>query len=172
MQRLLCRAWTAWQQRDTEKDPTPWKLPWGWWGTRGACSGPQSGTPSSPVAQNWPVFQEDPFLPYWFAVPFFASQKLGVYNTSKTALLGLCKSLAVELAPKGIRVNCIAPGITKTDFGLGVKVVNAFCSQSPAPPLLHVPSGLFSDFHLNGGPQSLNLQPEPPPRVRVWAATP
>uniref|UniRef100_A0A8C5ZII2 Dehydrogenase/reductase SDR family member 4 n=2 Tax=Marmota marmota marmota TaxID=9994 RepID=A0A8C5ZII2_MARMA len=42
--------------------------------------------------------------------------KLGVYNTSKTALLGLCKSLAVELAPKGIRVNSIVPGIIKTDF--------------------------------------------------------
>ncbi|CAO2590920.1 Dehydrogenase/reductase SDR family member 4, partial [Lemmus lemmus] len=48
-------------------------------------------------------------------------QKLGVYNTTKTALLGLCKSLAVELAPKGIRVNCIVPGITKTDFGLGLR---------------------------------------------------
>ncbi|XP_057642516.1 dehydrogenase/reductase SDR family member 2, mitochondrial-like isoform X2 [Chionomys nivalis] len=47
--------------------------------------------------------------------------KLGAYNTSKTALLGLCRSLAVELAPKGIRVNCILPGITRTDFGLGEK---------------------------------------------------
>uniref|UniRef100_A0A8D2AMI4 Uncharacterized protein n=1 Tax=Sciurus vulgaris TaxID=55149 RepID=A0A8D2AMI4_SCIVU len=46
----------------------------------------------------------------------FALQKLGIYNTSKTALLGLCKSLAVELAPKGIRVNSIVPGIIKTDF--------------------------------------------------------
>uniref|UniRef100_A0A8I3RRW8 Dehydrogenase/reductase 2 n=2 Tax=Canis lupus familiaris TaxID=9615 RepID=A0A8I3RRW8_CANLF len=46
----------------------------------------------------------------------FAFQKLGVYNTSKTALLGLCKSLAIELAPKGIRVNCLVPGIIKTDF--------------------------------------------------------
>lgn len=128
------------------------------------CSGPQSRTLSYPVAQ------EDPFLAYWFAAPFFASQKLGIYNTSKTALLGLCKSLAVELAPKGICVNCIVPGITKTNFGLGVKVVNAFCSQS-LPPFLHVPSGPFSGFHLNGGPQSLDMQPEPPPRVRVWAAT-
>ncbi|ERE89392.1 dehydrogenase/reductase SDR family member 2-like protein [Cricetulus griseus] len=49
--------------------------------------------------------------------------KLGVYNTSKAALLGLCKSLAIELAPKGIRVNCLVPGIIKTDFGLGEKTV-------------------------------------------------
>ncbi|ERE89391.1 dehydrogenase/reductase SDR family member 2-like protein [Cricetulus griseus] len=50
-------------------------------------------------------------------------KKLGVYNTSKAALLGLCKSLAIELAPKGIRVNCLVPGIIKTDFGLGEKTV-------------------------------------------------
>ncbi|XP_004421980.1 PREDICTED: dehydrogenase/reductase SDR family member 2, mitochondrial-like [Ceratotherium simum simum] len=49
-------------------------------------------------------------------VAYVPVPKLGVYNTSKTALLGLCKSLAVELAPKGIRVNCLVPGIIKTDF--------------------------------------------------------
>ncbi|XP_038166368.1 dehydrogenase/reductase SDR family member 2, mitochondrial-like isoform X1 [Arvicola amphibius] len=54
-------------------------------------------------------------------VAYIPLPKLGVYNTSKTALLGLCKSLAVELAPKGIRVNCITPGIIRTDFGLGEK---------------------------------------------------
>uniref|UniRef100_A0A8C7C5T5 Dehydrogenase/reductase 2 n=1 Tax=Neovison vison TaxID=452646 RepID=A0A8C7C5T5_NEOVI len=33
--------------------------------------------------------------------------KLGVYNISKTAILGLTRTLSVELAPKGIRVNCL-----------------------------------------------------------------
>uniref|UniRef100_A0A8C4LYC4 Uncharacterized protein n=1 Tax=Equus asinus asinus TaxID=83772 RepID=A0A8C4LYC4_EQUAS len=47
-----------------------------------------------------------------------------IYNTSKTALLGLCKSLAVELAPKGIRVNCLVPGIIKTDFIQVVRITN------------------------------------------------
>ncbi|XP_078006755.1 dehydrogenase/reductase SDR family member 2, mitochondrial-like isoform X1 [Phascolarctos cinereus] len=42
--------------------------------------------------------------------------KLGPYNISKTALLGLTKTLAVELAPKGIRVNCLVPGFINTDF--------------------------------------------------------
>ncbi|XP_037357831.1 dehydrogenase/reductase SDR family member 2, mitochondrial-like isoform X2 [Talpa occidentalis] len=41
---------------------------------------------------------------------------LGVYNVSKTALLGLTKTLALELAPKDIRVNCLVPGVIKTDF--------------------------------------------------------
>ncbi|XP_028410067.1 dehydrogenase/reductase SDR family member 4-like [Dendronephthya gigantea] len=41
---------------------------------------------------------------------------LGVYSISKTALLSLTKVLANELGPDGIRVNCIAPGIIKTNF--------------------------------------------------------
>uniref|UniRef100_A0A8D2HGM9 Uncharacterized protein n=1 Tax=Urocitellus parryii TaxID=9999 RepID=A0A8D2HGM9_UROPR len=59
--------------------------------------------------------------------------KLGVYNTSKTALLGLCKSLAMELAPKGIRVNSIVPGLIKTDFIQMVTMTSGSCSQSPQP---------------------------------------
>ncbi|XP_047651331.1 dehydrogenase/reductase SDR family member 4 isoform X1 [Phacochoerus africanus] len=41
---------------------------------------------------------------------------LGPYNVSKTALLGLTKNLAIELAPRNIRVNCLAPGLIKTNF--------------------------------------------------------
>lgn len=36
------------------------------------------------------------------------------YAMSKSALHGVTKSLAIELAPKNIRVNCIAPGFVKT----------------------------------------------------------
>ncbi|ELW69268.1 Dehydrogenase/reductase SDR family member 2 [Tupaia chinensis] len=43
--------------------------------------------------------------------------KLGAYNVSKTALLGLTKTLALELAPKNIQVNCLIPGIIDTEFG-------------------------------------------------------
>uniref|UniRef100_A0A3Q2PXD7 Dehydrogenase/reductase (SDR family) member 4 n=1 Tax=Fundulus heteroclitus TaxID=8078 RepID=A0A3Q2PXD7_FUNHE len=41
---------------------------------------------------------------------------LGPYSVSKTALLGLTKALAPELAQSNIRVNCVAPGIIKTRF--------------------------------------------------------
>ncbi|KAG8509377.1 Dehydrogenase/reductase SDR family member 2, mitochondrial [Galemys pyrenaicus] len=44
------------------------------------------------------------------------SQRLGAYNVSKTALLGLTRTLALELAPKDIRVNCLVPGVIETDF--------------------------------------------------------
>ncbi|CAN0271585.1 dehydrogenase/reductase SDR family member 4-like [Lampetra fluviatilis] len=42
--------------------------------------------------------------------------ELGPYNVSKTALLGLTKTLAPRLAPMNIRINCLAPGIIKTRF--------------------------------------------------------
>ncbi|XP_054258506.1 dehydrogenase/reductase SDR family member 4 isoform X2 [Macrosteles quadrilineatus] len=41
---------------------------------------------------------------------------LGAYSVSKTALLGLTKAAAVDLAPDNIRVNCLAPGIVQTRF--------------------------------------------------------
>ncbi|XP_054609712.1 dehydrogenase/reductase SDR family member 4 [Dunckerocampus dactyliophorus] len=43
-------------------------------------------------------------------------QGLGAYSVSKTALVGLTRALAPELAQSNIRVNCVAPGIIKTSF--------------------------------------------------------
>lgn len=39
-----------------------------------------------------------------------------VYAASKHAVEGLSRSLAAELAPSHIRVNCIAPGVIETDM--------------------------------------------------------
>lgn len=42
--------------------------------------------------------------------------KVIAYTASKTALDGMTKAMAVELSPKGIRVNSIAPGFIATEM--------------------------------------------------------
>jgi NAD(P)-dependent dehydrogenase (short-subunit alcohol dehydrogenase family) len=44
------------------------------------------------------------------------SSMLGAYGISKAADFQLARNLAQELSPDNIRVNCIAPGLVKTDF--------------------------------------------------------
>lgn len=44
------------------------------------------------------------------------SPVIGAYNVSKAADMQLARNLAVELGGDNIRVNCIAPGLIKTDF--------------------------------------------------------
>ena len=44
------------------------------------------------------------------------SPVLGAYSISKTADLGLVRSLATEWGPKNITVNALCPGLIKTDF--------------------------------------------------------
>lgn len=41
---------------------------------------------------------------------------IGAYGMSKAAEAALARNLAVELGPKNIRVNALAPGLIKTDF--------------------------------------------------------
>ena len=42
--------------------------------------------------------------------------KVIAYTASKAAIEGMTKAMATELSPKGIRVNCIAPGFIATDM--------------------------------------------------------
>ncbi len=44
------------------------------------------------------------------------SPVIGAYNVSKAADFQLARNLAVEYGPHNVRVNCIAPGLIKTDF--------------------------------------------------------
>ena len=44
------------------------------------------------------------------------SPSIAVYDMSKAADSSLARSLAVEWGPQGVRANCIAPGLIKTDF--------------------------------------------------------
>ncbi len=38
------------------------------------------------------------------------------YSASKGALISMCRSLALELAPERIRINCVAPGLVETEM--------------------------------------------------------
>jgi len=55
------------------------------------------------------------------------------YSASKAGLVGLTKSMAQELAPRGITVNCIAPGYIETDMTdeLSAKVKEDIMKQIP-----------------------------------------
>jgi len=44
------------------------------------------------------------------------SASLGTYGLSKAADMALARNLAVEWGPRNVRVNCIAPGLVRTDF--------------------------------------------------------
>jgi acetoacetyl-CoA reductase len=59
------------------------------------------------------------------------------YAAAKAGIIGFTKSAALELAPKGITVNCIAPGFTETEM------VEAMPDSAKQRVLEHVPMGRF-----------------------------
>jgi meso-butanediol dehydrogenase / (S,S)-butanediol dehydrogenase / diacetyl reductase len=47
----------------------------------------------------------------------FASTASAAYGTSKTALIGLARSIAVDYGPRGVRANVVCPGWVATPMG-------------------------------------------------------
>ena len=48
------------------------------------------------------------------------SERASAYNASKWGLIGLTKTAARELGPKGITVNAVAPGMVLTEMTLAL----------------------------------------------------
>lgn len=55
------------------------------------------------------------------------------YSATKAAVIGLTKSLAKEVGPSGITVNCVAPGLIQTDMNttLDQDTLQALLQQTP-----------------------------------------
>ena len=51
---------------------------------------------------------------------FVSKEGRNAYSSTKAALLGLCRAMALELGPYGITVNCIAPGPFLTELPLSL----------------------------------------------------
>lgn len=85
------------------------------------------------------------------AVPFMVSKKSGSivnissiwgetggscevhYSAAKAGVIGLTKALSKELAPSGITVNCVCPGVIRTDMlsSFSEEDLAALCEETP-----------------------------------------
>jgi NAD(P)-dependent dehydrogenase (short-subunit alcohol dehydrogenase family) len=123
-----------------------------------AATNPHFGPLLTAEASHWQKIFEVNVLGYFFlskyAAPLMAANgggkiinmasvagfqpgpMMGVYSTSKAAVIMLTKALAMELGANNIQVNAIAPGIVRTKFAAALwgnaELVKRYTDRTPA----------------------------------------
>jgi NAD(P)-dependent dehydrogenase (short-subunit alcohol dehydrogenase family) len=64
-----------------------------------------------------------------------AARGLSYYGAAKAALVGLTRSVAMEWAPAGVRVNALAPGVIRTDIYSRHRMIASFEKMAEGIPL-------------------------------------
>jgi 3-hydroxybutyrate dehydrogenase len=93
----------------------------------------------------------------------WASIHQSAYNTSKHALVGMTRCVALEMAPHGINVNAICPGMVETDM------VSQFAGEHAK--IMGVDEDVVKTFMLQRIPMGRLLQPEEIADLAIYLAS-
>jgi (+)-trans-carveol dehydrogenase len=80
-----------------------------------------------------------------------AASQLSPYIAAKTGVIGMMRSMANDLAPFKIRINCVAPTAVPTDFVLNDRLYQIFCPDKENPTLEDA-KVILRKFHPLGEP--------------------
>ncbi len=72
---------------------------------------------------------------------FWMETNLDAYNASKAGVVAICRTAAMELAPRGVTVNAVAPGLIATRMTISVREQPAVRERY----LAQIPMGTFGE---------------------------